>query len=62
MAFNDNGKSQLALDAEKALLLLRVSRSSAEYLGNLEAWRSGMWQQKLDMQQEKVASHGEGYP
>ena len=54
MAFNDDGKDQLALDAEMAMLLVNTSSSFKEFLGNLVGWRSGMWQQKLDMQQGKA--------
>lgn len=50
MAINDDGKNRLALDAEKAMLLLNASRSFKEFLENLIGWRSGRWQQKLDLQ------------
>lgn len=50
MAMNDDGKNRLALDAEKAMLLLSASRSFKEFLENLIGWRSGNWQQKLDLQ------------
>lgn len=50
MAFNDDGKDRLALDAEKAMLLLNASCTFKEFLENLIGWRSGNWQQRLDLE------------
>ena len=54
MAFNDNGRTHLAIDAEKVMMLVNVSCSVKEFLGNLGSWRSGMWQQKLDMEKRPI--------
>ena len=50
MAFNDDGKNRLSDDTETIMLLLNVSSSFKEFLENLIGWRSGRWQQRLDLQ------------
>lgn len=50
MAINDDGKDRLALDTETIMLLLNVSSSFKDFLNNLIGWRSGRWQQRLDLE------------
>ena len=50
MAFNDDGKDRLALDTETIMLLLNVSSSFKEFLEHLIGWRSGRWQQRLNLE------------
>lgn len=55
MAFNDDGRSQLAFDAEKAMVLLTVSHTLKEYLEHLETWRSDVRKQVFDMRQGELS-------